>query len=513
MRELDGTTAAPKRKLGFLMCVALVVGTMIGTGIFQLPRDLAPLGWNSVYGWLATIAGTLCLVLVLLKLGRGRADSCAAYSYPAVAFGPGAGFVVAWSYWVSCWTAYAVFAVAVVQNLAVLWPGLGAPAVAEPAALAILWLLTFVNCLGVREAGTVQVVTAALKLVPLAGVVLVTFWLLVRGSAAPVAYHAVPLEAGRINSAATLALFAMLSFETAMIAGDRVENPERNVPRATIIGTLLAGLLYLVCASAVTLLLPQAAVAGANSPFALFFSTFVSPTTGGVVAIFVAIAALGALNGTILVAAEMPLAAARQGLLPAWLVRLNRKEIPWRIHILSSGLATLLVIANYAQSLSSLFSFMLLVTTSVSVVFYLAGALAALWLRARGRLEGSAGFILVSLAAVAYCLWAFYGAGIGPSLWGLAITAVAIPAYLLIVARSPMGYVSAALALLAVALGIQTLRFTLASPDHMIPSALAIGAVLAALGSVAAFYVSRPVRDRSSRAPAASPAALPESAA
>lgn len=419
----------PKRKLGFVMCVALVVGNMIGTGIFQLPRDLAPLGWNSVFGWLATIAGAICLVLVLLKLGRGRADSCAAYSYPAAAFGPGTGFVVAWSYWVSSWTAYAVFAVAVVQNLAVIWPGLGAPTVGAPVAVAILWLLTFVNCLGVREAGKVQVLTVALKLLPLAGVILVAFWLVLRGAATPVAYASVPIEAGSINSAATLALFAMLSFEAAMMAGDRVENPERNVRRATIVGILLTGFIYLLCASAVTLLLPREAVAGASSPFALFFSTFVSPAVGGVVAIFVAISALGALNGTILVAAEMPLAAARAGLLPAWLVRFNRQEIPWRIHILSSGLATLLVIASYTDSMAKLFNFMLLVTTSSALIFYLAGALAALALRAVGQIEGGLGFILVCTAATVYCLWAFYGAGIQPTLWSLGLNAVAIPIY------------------------------------------------------------------------------------
>lgn len=429
MAGLDGTKVMPKRKLGLVMCVALVVGNMIGTGIFQLPRDLAPLGWNSVYGWVATIAGALCLVLVLLKLGRGRADSCAAYSYPAAAFGPGAGFVVAWSYWLSCWTSYAVFTVAVVQNLAVIWPGLGAPGIGAPLAVAILWLLTFVNCLGVREAGKVQVLTATLKLLPLAGVILVAAWLLLRGVAAPVAYHSVPIEAGSINGAATLALFAMLSFEAAMMAGDRVADPERNVRRATVIGILLTGLIYMLCASAVTLLLPREAVAGASSPFALFFSTFVTPAAGEIVAIFVAISALGALNGTILVAAEMPLAAAREGLLPAWLVRLNRQEIPWRVHLLSSGLATLLVIASYSDSLSTLFNFMLLVTTSAAVIFYLAGALSALWLWVQGRLDGSAGFVLICLAATAYCFWAFYGAGVEPSLWSLGMTAVAIPIY------------------------------------------------------------------------------------
>jgi APA family basic amino acid/polyamine antiporter len=427
----DDAKLIPKRKLGLVMCVAFVVGNMIGTGIFQLPGQLAPLGWNSVYGWTATIAGTLCVAFVLLRLGQGRADGCAPFTYPAAAFGPGTGFVVAWAYWISCWTVNATLAVAVVQNLAYIWPGLAAPGIAAPAALGILWLFTLVNCLGVREAGQVQVLTTLLKLLPLAGVILVALWLLARGQAAPLPYHAVPIDPASINTAATTALFAMLSFETAMAVGDRVEDPERNVPLATMIGTLLAGLIYLLCSSAVTLLMPPQALAESQAPVALFFATFVNPAVGPVIAVFVAIAALGALNGIILVQAEMPLAVAREGLLPAWFARFNRREIPYRIHIVSSGLATLVVIANYTESLSELYRFMVLVTTSVSLVFYLTGTLAALWLWYKGRLQGSAGFVLIGLVASAYCLWAFYGAGTREALWSLGMTAVAIPVYLI----------------------------------------------------------------------------------
>ena len=420
----------PTRKLGLVMCVAFVVGNMIGTGIFQLPGVLAPLGWNSIYGWLATIGGTLCLAHALLRLGEGRADGCAPYSYPAAAFGPGTGFVVAWAYWISCWTVNATLAVAAVQNLAFIWPGLAGPWVAAPAALAILWLFTLVNCLGVREAGKVQMLATALKLVPLAGVILVALWLAARGEAAALPHAAVPIEGASIQAAATLALFAMLSFETAMAMGDRVEDPERNVPRATMVGTLLAGLIYLLCSSAVTLLLPAEALAGTNSPFGLFFATFVDPAIGGIVAAFVAVAALGALNGIILVQAEMPLAVARDGLLPAWLAYFNRREIPYRIHFLSSGLATLLVLANYTESLSELYRFMILVTTSVTLIFYLVGTLAALWLGMTGGLKGSVGFVLTALVAVGYCLWALYGAGTREALWSLGMTALAIPVYL-----------------------------------------------------------------------------------
>lgn len=421
----------PKRKLGLVMCTALVIGSMIGSGVFLLPVSLAPLGWNSVYGWLATIAGTLCIVAVLIRLSRGRAGSCAAFTYPAAAFGPGAGFVIAWSYWISVWVSNATIAVAVASNASIVWPGLAAPGMPAITAISVLWLLTLVNCLGVRKAGGVQVLTTLLKLVPLTGVILIALWLFGSGSATVAAYDSVPISPAGIGTAATFTLFAMLGFECAMAAGDRAENPERTVPRATLIGVLAAGIIYLFACSAVTLLLPVTELQASNSPFATFFATLVDPALGPVAAIFVTIAALGAINGFVLVQAEMPLCLARQGLLPGWIARLNRNDVPYRIHIISTGLASLVVLANYSRGLADLFQFMLLVTTSVSIIFYLACVLAGLKLAFEGKIAASAGFFAVATAAFAYCVWAFYGAGIEASLWSLGMSAAAIPVYLL----------------------------------------------------------------------------------
>jgi len=422
---------APRRKLGLAMCVALVVGNMIGSGVFLLPASLAPLGWNSVYGWLVTIAGSLCLVAVLARLARGRAGSCAPFTYPAAAFGPGTGFLVAWSYWISCWVANATLAIAAVSNLSVIWPGLAGPGVPAAAAIGLLWLFTLINCRGVRTAGTVQVLTTLLKMVPLAGVVLVALWLFGSGTGTVAAHDSVPISAAGIGTAATFTLFAMLGFESAMAAGDRAEDAERIVPRATLIGVLIAGLFYLVACSAVTLMLPVETLQASNSPFATFFSTLVDPALGPIVAVFVAIAALGALNGFVLLQAEMPLTLVRHGLLPRWMGKLNGNEIPYRIHIVSSGLATLVILANYSRGLANLFQFMVLVTTSVSIILYLACALAGIKLARDGRIASSPAFLAVAVAGFAYSAWAFYGAGIEASLWSLAMTAAGVPVYLL----------------------------------------------------------------------------------
>lgn len=446
---MSSETTATSRPLGLWSATALVVGSMIGSGVFLLPVSLAPLGWNSVYGWLVTIAGSLCVVAVLIRLSRGRADSCAPFSYPAAAFGPGTGFVIAWSYWISVWVSNATIAVAAVSNFSTVWPALAAPGVAPAAAIAVLWLLTLVNCLGVRTAGGVQVATTLLKLIPLAGVVLIALWLVGTGAGTVAAHDSVPISGTGIGAAATLTLFAMLGFECAMAAGDRAENAERTVPRATLIGVLIAGIIYLFACSAVTLMLPVGELGMSNSPFATFFATFVSPALGPVAAVFVTIAALGAINGFVLVQAEMPLALAREGLLPAWIGRFNRNEIPYRIHILSTGLASLVVLANYSRGLASLFQFMVLVTTSVSIILYLACTLAALKLASAGSIAASPAFMLIALAGLAYSAWAFYGAGIEASLWSFGMTAAAIPVYLLMrwvsrssraAAASPAGF-------------------------------------------------------------------------
>jgi len=419
-----------KRKLGIVMCVALVVGNMVGSGVFLLPADLAPLGWNSVYGWLITIAGTLCLTVVLARLARDLSGGCGPFTYPAAAFGPGVGFIVAWSYWISIWVTNATLAVAVVRNLSVLSPGLGAPGLGAAVAIGVIWLLTVVNCLGVRTAGGVQVLTTALKLIPLAGAIFLGAWLIGANGAAAVPEAPTPISPANINAAATFALFAMLGFESAMAAGDRIEDPARIVPRATFIGTAITGLTYLFACSAVTLLLPASQVHGSNAPFALFFTEYVGPGTGALVAAFAAIAALGAINGFILLQGELPLSLARDGLFPRWFARQNRYEAPQRIHIVSSALATLLVLVNYSRGLAGLFQFMVLVTTSVTIVFYVAGALASVKL-ARGRRIGhSPGFTAIAAAGILYSLWAFYGAGIEASLWSLAMTATGIPLYL-----------------------------------------------------------------------------------
>lgn len=423
-------------KLGLGMCIALVIGNMIGSGAFLLPATLAPLGWNSIYGWLLSIGGTLCLVYVFVRLARDMAGGCGPFTYAEAAFGPAVGFIIAWSYWISVWVANATLAVAAVSNLSILFPALASvQGLAALAAVVPLWLFTLVNCLGVRKAGGVQAITTILKLVPLAGAIGVGAWLLLAGDVAPAPYDAQPITLAGISAAATLTLFAMIGFESATVAGDKVENPKRTVPLATLYGTAITGLIYLLACSAVTLLLPVDEVARSHSPFATFFSTLVSPGLGPVVAIFAIIAALGCLNGFILLQGELLLTLSRRGLFPAWFGRENRYGTPQRAHIFSTLLASIVVLANYTRGLADLFTFMVLVTTSVTLLFYFTGTLSGLKLALAGKIGTSRGFTAIALTGLVYALWTFYGAGLEASIWSLAMTATGVPVYLFMTRR------------------------------------------------------------------------------
>src|SRR5947209_2493180 len=155
-----------RRAFGFWICLALVVGNMIGSGVFALPAALAPFGWNAALGWLVTIAGSLCLAFVFARLARGFPEAGGPYAFCREAFGHGAGFAVAWSYWISILSANAAIALTAVSYLSHFFPGLAA----APALLALvfLWSLTALSCATARGAGDVQVVTTLLKLLPLA---------------------------------------------------------------------------------------------------------------------------------------------------------------------------------------------------------------------------------------------------------------------------------------------------------------------------------------------------------
>jgi len=420
----DETLIRPKRAYGFWICLALVIGNMIGSGFFLMPATLAPFGWNGAIGWVVTTAGALCLAIVFGSLARAMPRAGGPYAYSRAAFGPFAAFLVAWSYWISMWIGNVAIATGVVAPLSTIYPRIADHSV--PVTLGLVWSLTAINCVGAKAVGWIQLGTTILKFVPLAAVVVLAALVLGGGEAevAPLRAQELGLTgATGIAAAATLTLWSFLGLESATVPAERVENPERNIPRATLIGVAVTGAIYTFACSAVALLMPDQA-ADSGAPMADFIASHWGGPAGTLIALFAAIAAFGTLNGWILMQGELPWAMAKDGVFPAWFAKLSRFGTPARAHVAASVPLTIVLLLYSALSMTDLFGILILLATTASLIAYLVCSLAALRLGVGRRLTP------VFLLGALFSLWAIWGAGWAAIQLGAVLLATGVPVYL-----------------------------------------------------------------------------------
>jgi APA family basic amino acid/polyamine antiporter len=424
---------APVPELGLWMCTALVVGNMIGSGVFLLPASLAPFGALSIFGWLFSTAGAVLLALVFARLSRLVPQAGGPYAYTRAGFGDFAGFLVGWGYWISIWSGNAAIAVAFISYLGVFLPVLTANGMlAAAAAIATVWALTFVNGLGVRSAGIVQLATTVLKLAPLAIIGVCGLFYMNRENFSLAHAGGEPVFAG-ITSAAALALWAFLGLESATVPADNVIHPERTIPRATILGTLVAAAVYILGSVAVMGVIPAAALKTSTAPFADAAKAMWGDWAGYAVAAGAAISCFGALNGWLLLQGQLPRAAAIDGLFPAFFKRLSSRGTPVAGLVLSSILITVLVVTNYTRGLVGMFTFIILLATLTTLFPYVFSSMSLLLIfireRERGRREPILGSSIVAVLAFAYSLWAIAGSGRDTVFWGFLLLMGSVPVY------------------------------------------------------------------------------------
>jgi basic amino acid/polyamine antiporter, APA family len=413
------------------MCVALVVGNSIGSGVFLLPAALAPFGLNSVVAWGFTASGAILLAIVFARLSRAYPAAGGPYAYVHLAFGPLAAFIVAWGYWISIWVGNAAIATGAVSYLSPLLPWIAEqPGASAAVTLAFLWILTFVNWYGIKASGWVQSVTTVLKILPLLAVAGLGIF---SARSGPAAAAAIPLSVSGVTAAATLTLWAMLGLESATIPADKVADPARVIPIATLLGTVVTALICAVACTTVLLLVPPATLASSNAPFVDLATQFWGVGAGKLIAVFAAVSGFGALNGWILLQGELPRAMALRGEFPRIFARESTRRTPGFGLCFGSALVTVLILANYQKSMVSVFTFMILLSTTACLVLYAICSAALLRLQWTGQLQsarrGSVPLAIVGILATAYSLWAIIGAGAEAVGWGAVLLALGVPLY------------------------------------------------------------------------------------
>jgi basic amino acid/polyamine antiporter, APA family len=321
----------------------------------------------------------------------------------------------------------------VVGYLSILVPAVQSePWLPPVTALSMLWLFVLINTLGIRTAAWIQMVTTVLKLLPQVGVIILGAWLLVVHPSAYVA-HIPPNPASLhdILAGSTIALYSMLGIECAMMPAGKVIDPARTIPRATIVGTVLTALIYLCVSIVPMLLIPQAELSASNAPFADLVGRYLDPRYGSLLALFVVVSGLGALNGWTLIVGDLTQAFARHGNFPQTLGKVNARGAPVYAFVLTGIAASLTLVLNYNPSMAKVFTFLINLVAAANLPLYLVCSLAVLTLWRRGEITrvGRREVVWFGAAALAaiYCVWSFAGAGREPLLWALGLAIMGFP--------------------------------------------------------------------------------------
>lgn len=421
-----------KRELGIWTSTSLVVGNMIGAGIFLLPAALATYGGISILGWLFTAFGAMLLAMVFARLSKMLPKGGGPYAYTREGLGDFAAFLVAWGYWISTWSGNAAISVACVGYLAVFIPPLQNPVYAALCAVGIIWFLTFINSLGIKQVGILQLLTTILKIVPLLliGILGIIFFDI---------NNFIPFNvSGESNLSAIIAtaamtLWAMLGLEACTIPADNIKNPEKTIPHATIFGTLGAALVYIIGTVGVMGIISPADLVNSTAPFADAATKILGPGAGYFVAAGAAISCFGALNGWILMQGQLPMAVARDGLFPKKFAYISKNGTPVIGLVISSILITLLVGMNYTEGLVEQFTFIILLSTLTTLVPYLFSTMSELIIFAKNKetykKEKLIAPSIIAMVAFLYSMWAVAGAGEEVVYWGFLLLMAGVPVY------------------------------------------------------------------------------------
>jgi APA family basic amino acid/polyamine antiporter len=334
--------------LGLNQATALIVGSIIGVGIFNLPGSLAAYGPISLFAMALTTVGALALAVMFASLTRRLPADGGPYAYARSAFGNLAGFSNAWLYWITAWAGNAAIVVGWVLYVEEFVNDDGVKLISIVIALIGLWIPAAINLSGVKNMGAVQLWTSVLKFVPLVFMSTVGLLFISTGNFQPWNISG-ESNVAAIGGAMALCLFSYLGVETAAVAAAKVRDPDRNVPRATILGTLATAVVYLLSLIAVFGIVPSTQLGESTAPFSTAVNDIFGGTWAGyVMAALVVISGFGALNGWTMICAEMPLAAAKDGLFPDRFGQLSSRGVPVFGIVASTVLASIAMVLSYA---------------------------------------------------------------------------------------------------------------------------------------------------------------------
>lgn len=424
-----------KKELGLFIATALVVGNMMGSGIFMLPATLAnKAGTGSIIlAWLITGLGSILLALSFAKLGSKIPKTGGPYEYSKLAFGDFMGFINAWLYWNGSWIGNAAVVIAVASYAGKLIPGIAnSPINSFLFCSAVLWIFTLINIRGVKLAGKIQTTITVFEML------LFIFFILVAGfhfnldNVLPLFPEGKGIET--LPAAATATLWGFIGLETAAITAGEIKNPEKNVKKSTILGIIIVALMYMLINLAAMGAMPQNALAQSSAPIAEILSQYFGSGVSAFITLGVVLSILGTTIGWLLSTARVAYAAGEDGIFPAFFSKVHPKyHTPHMALIIGSVLVNILLFMNYTKGLSAAFNFIALLATLSFLPIYAFTAVAEIILIAKKEKAFQWKQVLINsiipLIAFAYAMWTIYGSGAEVVMYGFLLMMAGVPVY------------------------------------------------------------------------------------
>jgi len=398
---MTDTTGDDRQKLGWGLAALVVAGNMIGSGVYLLPATLAPVGSSSIVGWVVAGAGAVTLALVFAALGRLQPDADGLSGFAERGLGRFFGFQTALAFWTACLVGNVAIAVAATGYLGFFFPVLKEPVAATFCNLGLIWLTTGAYILGARTASRFAAAALAIGLVPI----------VIAVAAGVMAFNGETFTASWSPSGNSLAesvpaslaviFWAFLGVESAAVLSARVENPARDVGRASIAGVLLASVVYVAASVAVFGVIPANVLVQSSSPYADLTARVFGASIGAAVAAAAVVKAVGTLSGWVMLGGETARAAARHGYLPSGFGAGD--HTPIANPLLGGAIMSVVAVISGQPTLGGQFGMLVGVTSVLSLVVYgLCSASLfrlARWTRARG--VAALGLLFTSAAVIA----------------------------------------------------------------------------------------------------------------
>jgi basic amino acid/polyamine antiporter, APA family len=425
------------RSIGVTSATGLVIGSIVGTGVFVMPAVLAGAGTSSLLTLGVIAIGAMLLAVLFGQLTRRVPNSDGGlYAYARHEFGDFAGYLTGWCYWVQAWAGNAAIVSAWVLYVDALF-GISHPSAMTNWGIALLglWVPAAVNLAGIRNMAWFQNLTVVLKFLPLLFVGVVGWFFVSKANFGPFNASGGSLYSA-IGIAAGVALFSFIGVEVAAITAKRVHNPRRNVGLASVAGTAACALLYVLASAAVMGLVPHHVLVSSSAPFVPAFQAIFThgAWAGKLVAALAVVSGIGALNGWTLVTAEVSRAPASDGLFPRQFAWTDRRDNAWFGIVLAALLPSLLMLWAYTTKTGlTVFTYLVdLTVVTVAIPYFMSACAQLAYLASRRRrVQGwlLVRDLLITVAAVLFSMWVTFASGFAAVYQAMVIVMIGIVIY------------------------------------------------------------------------------------